>query len=94
MTTNGEWLFSKPFEEQVAWMDEEHHDGTLDGDTDALEAKIAELTAENEKLHEELGAAVASKLRVMEERERYRKKFSKALGYADDIRALMDEGLA
>ena len=43
MTTNGEWLFSKPFEEQVAWMHEEHQDGTLDGDTAALNATIAEL---------------------------------------------------
>lgn len=24
MTTNGEWLFSKPFDEQVAWMNAEH----------------------------------------------------------------------
>ena len=46
MTTNGEWLFSKPFEEQVAWMDEEHHDDTLDGDTDALERKSADLIHE------------------------------------------------
>ena len=43
MTTNGEWLFSKPFDEQVAWMNAEHQDGTLDGDTAALNAKIAEL---------------------------------------------------
>ena len=46
MTTNGEWLFSKPFEEQVAWMDDEHHDCTLDGDTDALERKSADLIHE------------------------------------------------
>ena len=50
MTTNGEWLFSKPFDEQVAWMNAEHQDGTLDGDTAALNAKIAELTAERDKL--------------------------------------------
>lgn len=52
MTTNGEWLFSKPFEEQVAWMNAEHQDSTLDGDTAALEAKC-------EKLYDELDAAYA-----------------------------------
>lgn len=44
MTTNRDWLFSLPLEEQYAWMNAEHQDGTLDGDTAALEAKIAELT--------------------------------------------------
>ena len=53
MTTNGKWLFSKPFEEQVAWMNAEHQDGTLDGYTAALEAKIAKRTAELERQLEE-----------------------------------------
>lgn len=43
MTTNRDWLFSLPLEEQYAWMNAEHQDGTLDGDTAALNAKIAEL---------------------------------------------------
>lgn len=53
MTTNGEWLFSKPFDEQVAWMNAEHQDGTLDGDTEPesedsrerLEAEIESYSA-------------------------------------------------
>lgn len=43
MTTNRDWLFSLPLDEQYAWMNAEHQDGTLDGDTAALNAKIAEL---------------------------------------------------
>lgn len=42
MTTNGEWLFSKPFDEQVAWMNAEHQDGTLDGDTEPENADSRE----------------------------------------------------
>lgn len=87
MTTNGEWLFSKPFDEQMAWMHEEHQDGILDGDTAALNAKIAELTAERDNLAADL-------LRANNERERYRSKFGKCIDYADAIHALMDEGMA
>lgn len=54
MTTNGEWLFSKPFDEQVAWMNAEHHDGTLDGDTAALNAKLCAVAAERELYREAL----------------------------------------
>ena len=43
MTTNRDWLFSLPLEEQYAWMNAEHQDGTLDGDTASLNAKIAAL---------------------------------------------------
>ena len=95
MTTNGEWLFSKPFDEQVAWMNAEHQDGTLDGDTAALNAKIAELTAERDKLQEQLLIGWECECRLQAERERYRSKFGKCLDYADAIYALMDdEGMA
>ena len=51
MTTNREWLFSLPLEEQYAWMNAEHQDGTLDGDTaaqdgdsrDKLEADVRKI---------------------------------------------------
>lgn len=43
MTSNRDWLFSLPLDEQIAWMNAEHQDGTLDGDTAALNARIAEL---------------------------------------------------
>ena len=41
MTTNRDWLFSLPLEEQYAWMNAEHQERALDGDTGALNAKIA-----------------------------------------------------
>lgn len=41
MTTNRDWLFSLPLEEQYAWMNAEHQERALDGDTAALNAKIA-----------------------------------------------------
>lgn len=43
MTTNRDWLFSLPLEEQYAWMNAEHQDGTLDGDTAAQDADSREL---------------------------------------------------
>ena len=51
MTTNRDWLFSLPLEEQYAWMNAEHQDGTLDGDTaaqdgdsrDKLEADVRKI---------------------------------------------------
>lgn len=54
MTTNGEWLFSKPFDEQMAWMHEEHQDGALDGDTAALNVKLCAVAAEREIYREAL----------------------------------------
>ena len=69
MTTNGEWLFSKPFDEQMAWMHEEHQDGILDGDTAALNAKIAELTAERDKLQEQLLIGWECECRLQAERD-------------------------
>lgn len=108
MITNGEWLFSKPFDEQVAWMNAEHQDGTLDGDTASLNARIAELTAERDELKERAdysshgwakanigwaeANAEAEKWRM--KCNEYREKFGKCLDYADAIHALMDEGMA
>lgn len=97
MTTNGEWLFSKPFEEQVAWTNAEHQDGTLDGDTAALNARIAELTAERDKLQEQLRIGWECECRLQAEREQYRKLFGMALDWAHEITMLetsIDEGMA
>ena len=46
MTTNKEWLFSLPLDEQIAWMNQEHvegENGILDGDTAAENADSREL---------------------------------------------------
>lgn len=107
MTTNGEWLFSKPFDEQMAWMHEEHQDGTLEGDTDALERKsadliheyykpmVSELQAQVDELQEKLRIGWECECKLQAERERYREKFGKCIDYADAIHALMDdEGMA
>ena len=99
--TNGEWLdylAQNAPDELAAWFDAEHVEtanGTLDGDTDALNAKIAELTAERDKLQEQLLIGWECECRLQAERERYRSKFGKCLDYADAIHALMDdEGMA
>ena len=113
--TNKEWLdylaHNAP-DELAAWFDSEHVEtanGTLDGDTAALNAKIAELTAERDTLQGALDIAVQneSKLEaerdelkfdislVRKNRDKYRSKFGKCLDYADAIHALMDdEGMA
>ena len=67
-------------DELQAWFDSEHVEtpnATSHGDTAALDAKIAALTAELDS--------------ARRDRETYREKFSKCLGYADAIHALMDE---
>ena len=94
MTTNGEWLFSKPFEEQVAWMHEVHQDGTLDGDTAALNARINELRA-----HEREWRVLSNQLTA--ERELYREVASQLLDTITDglnkasaILDNYDEGMA
>lgn len=105
MTTNKEWLFSLPLDEQLAWLDSEHmetQNGTLDGDTAALNAKIAELE-ERSKFNRNGWAkanigwananAEAEKLqaqvdKLTAERERYRALFGKALDFADEIISL------
>ncbi len=63
--------------------------------SNAMRGKIAELTAERDKLQEQLLIGWECECRLQAERERYREKFGKCLDYADAIHALMDdEGLA
>ena len=94
MTTNGEWLFSKPFDGQVAGMNAEHQDGTLDGDTAALNARINELRAHERELRELCR-------QIIDEREIYREALSQLLDTVTDgmgkVSALLDsydEGIA
>ena len=165
MTTNRDWLFSLPLEEQYAWMNAEHqerahhgykgvkadmvifdelhdeHDSRekLEADafaylqtayitypqiielldrqaaitahqwesyhngmmlewmakTEELQEQVDELTAERDKLQEQLLIGWECECRLQAERERYRSKFGKCLDYADAIHALMDdEGMA
>lgn len=92
--TNGEWLdylaHNAP-DELAAWFDAEHvetEERALDGDTAALNARIAELTAERDNWK-------ANCKDWKKDCERYREKFGKCLDYADAIHALMDdEGMA
>ena len=84
--TNDEWLTYVTHNDIPAlnaWLNSEHVEtpnATSHGDTAALDAKIAALTAELDS--------------ARRDRETYREKFSKCLDYADAIHALMDEGLA
>lgn len=53
------------------------------------------LTAERDKLQEQLRIGWECECRLQAERERYREKFGKCIDYADAIHALMDdEGMA
>lgn len=45
MTTNREWLYSLDVADLAGWFDSEH-ESTLDGDTDAIERKSADLIHE------------------------------------------------
>ena len=94
MTTNRDWLFSLPLEEQYAWMNAEHQDGTLDGDTAALNARINELRA-----HEREWRVLSKQL--VDERELYREALSQLLDTVTDgmgkVSAILDnydEGMA
>ena len=105
MTTNREWLYSLDVADLADWFDAEHVEtpnGTLDGDTAALNAKIAELE-ERSKFNRNGWAkanigwananAEAEKLqaqvdKLTAERERYRALFGKALDFADEIISL------
>ena len=111
--TNWEWLEAlandAPSELQ-AWFDAEHVEtanAALDGDTDALERKsadliheyykpmVSELQAKVDELQEKLRISWECECKLQTERERYREKFGKCLDYADAIHALMDdEGMA
>ena len=92
--SNRDWLFSLPLEEQIAWMNAEHQDGTLDGDTAALNARINELRA-----HEREWRVLSKQL--VDERELYREALSQLLDTVTDgmgkVSALLDsydEGMA
>ena len=92
--SNRDWLFSLPLEEQYAWMNAEHQDGTLDGDTAALNARINELRA-----HEREWRVLSKQL--VDERELYREALSQLLDTVTDgmgkVSALLDnydEGMA
>ena len=77
-------------DELQAWFDSEHVEtpnAISHGDTAALEREIAMLKAE-------LEAAIASKLRIIEERETYRELLGKAIDFAYAITLLVDEGAA
>jgi hypothetical protein len=60
-----------------------------------LKEQVCELTAERDKLQEQLRIGWECECKLQAERERYREKFGKCLDYADAIHALMDdEGMA
>ena len=64
-------------------------------DRDRAQMKCDELTAERDKLQEQLLIGWECECRLQAERELYRSKFGKCLDYADAIHALMDdEGMA
>lgn len=113
MTTNGEWLdylAQNAPDELAAWFDAEHVENkerALDGDTDALERKsadliheyykpmVAELKAKVDELTAERDNLADDLLIANKQREWYREKFGKCIDYADAIHALMDdEGMA
>ena len=87
---------------QCAQIDGEGRERAEEGDTAALEAKIAELEKQMRigwececRLQAERDNLAADLMRANNERERYREKFGKCIDYADAIHALMDdEGLA
>ena len=84
--TNWEWLealANNSPDELQAWFDSEHvetQNGTSHGDTAALEAKIAALTAELDS--------------ARRDRETYRELLGKAIDFAYAITLLVDEGAA
>ena len=87
---------------QCAQIDGEDRERAAEVDTEALEAKIAELEKQMRigwececRLQAERDNLAADLMRANNERERYREKFGKCIDYADAIHALMDdEGLA
>lgn len=111
--TNKEWLdylAQNAPDELAAWFDAEHvehQERALDGDTDALERKsadliheyykpmVAELQAKVDELTAERDELKFDISLVRKNRDKYRSKFGKCLDYADAIHALMDdEGIA
>lgn len=84
--TNDEWLQEKSARgELTAWLNAEHAEtanGTLDGDTAALEAKIDELTAERDKLQEQLLVGWECERRLQAERDYWKEQVHKILACA------------
>ena len=67
----------------------------LNSANEDFENARAELTAERDKLQEQLPIGWVCECRLQAERDHYRSKFGKCLDYADAIHALMDdEGMA
>lgn len=90
---NREWLYSLDVADLADWFDSEH-DGTLDGDTAALNARINELRA-----HEREWRVLSKQL--VDERELYREALSQLLDTVTDgmgkVSAILDnydEGMA
>lgn len=84
-------------EREMYRFDENHreHIRSLETINQKLNERIAELTADRDKLQEQLLIGWECECRLQAERERYRSKFGKCLDYADAIHALMDdEGMA
>ena len=80
---NREWLYSLDVADLADWFDSEHVEtpnATSHGDTAALEAKIAALTAELDS--------------ARRDRETYRELLGKAIDFAYAITLLVDEGAA
>ena len=112
MTTNREWLYSLDVADLADWFDAEHvetEERALDGDTDALERKsadliheyykpmVSELQAKVDELQERLRIGWECECKLQAEREQYRKLFGMALDWAHEITMLetsIDEGMA
>ena len=90
---NREWLYSLDVADLSDWFDAEHvenQERALDGDTAALNAKIAEL-------ERKLRISWEYECKFQAEREQYRKLFGMALDWAHEITMLelsIDEGMA
>ena len=57
MTTNKDWLFSLPLEEQIAWMNAEHEpDYVRDTLADYQEQRIAKLLKQRDSLQRQVSA--------------------------------------
>ena len=104
---NYQWLLQMDGADRKAWFDAEHvetEEQALDGDTAALNAKIAELERKLRisweyecKFQDERDVLQVQVDRLTAEREQYRKLFGMALDWAHEITMLetsIDEGMA
>ena len=88
MTTNREWLYSLDVADLAAWFDAEHvetEERALDGDTAALNAKIAELTAERDTLQGALDIAVQNESKLEAERDELKGQVFTLKGECEDL---------